>query len=108
MNDNELDDYEIKRNGEELILTLHSDLTSEYVNDLKENIKAAIADGAKDICFDMINIRLIDSTGIGLLVSIQNTVKKIDGGLTVINLASNIFDLFLYMKLDQLFTVKGE
>jgi anti-anti-sigma regulatory factor len=50
---------------------------------------------------------MVDSTGIGLLISAHNSLKKAGGDLTVIHASKDILDLFRTMRIHQHFSVSG-
>ena len=97
----------IEKNGDIAVLTLKQDLVSSTVNDLRVMILDAIKEDIKNVTINMAGISIIDSMGIGLLISIQNSLAQIDGKLEVVNISTDIMDLFLSMRLDQHFLLKG-
>jgi anti-anti-sigma regulatory factor len=50
---------------------------------------------------------MVDSAGIGLLISAHNSLKKAGGELTVIQVSKDILDLFRTMRIHQHFSVSG-
>jgi len=97
----------IEKNGDKAVLTLKQDLVASTVNDLRTIIQKAIKEGIKNISINMAGISVVDSMGIGLLISIQNSLSKVDGALEILNISTDIMDLFLSMRLDQHFSIKG-
>ena len=98
----------IEKNGDKAVLTLKQDLVASTVNDLRTMIQEAIKEGIKNISINMAGISVVDSMGIGLLISIQNSLSRVDGSLEVLNISADIMDLFQSMRLDQHFSLKGE
>jgi len=98
----------IKVDGQKAVLSLKQDLIASSVNDIRTLIKDAINGEVKDFTIDINGINTIDSMGIGLLISVQNSLAKTGGELAVINISADILDLFKSMRLDQHFSVKGE
>ena len=98
----------IKINGDTAVLTLNEDLVASTVIGLRTIIKEAITEGAKNISIDMAGISAVDSMGIGLLISTQNSLSRVEGKLEILNISTDIMDLFQSMRLDQHFTLKGE
>lgn len=97
----------IEINGDKAALTLKMDLVASTVNDLRTMIQEAIKEGIKNISINMAGISVVDSMGIGLLISIQNSLSRVDGTLEILNISTDIMDLFLSMRLDQHFSLKG-
>ncbi len=50
---------------------------------------------------NMNNVEMVDSSGISLLLAMRNNLKGINCPLSVINLSSDIYDLFIRMRLDR-------
>ncbi len=98
----------IEKDGDKAVLTLKKDLVASTVNDLRTIIQETIKDGVKSISINMTGISVVDSMGIGLLISTQNSLAKVDGSLEIVNVSADIMDLFQSMRLDQHFTLKGE
>jgi anti-anti-sigma regulatory factor len=51
--------------------------------------------------------QMVDSAGIGLLISAHNSLKKAGGELAVINASCDILALFQAMRIHQHFSVTG-
>ncbi len=98
----------ITRNGDKADLTLEQDLVASTVNDLRTMIKGSIEKGVKNLSINMAGISIVDSMGIGLLISTQNSLSKNGGSLEIVNISPDIMDLFQSMRLDQHFSLKGE
>jgi anti-anti-sigma factor len=56
---------------------------------------------------DLTGVQAVDSSGIGLLVSAHNSLKKAGGELTVIHASADILELFRTMRIHQHFSVSG-
>ena len=69
---------------------------------------AAIGDGALELTIDLSNAQMIDSTGIGLLISAHNSMRKIGGRLAVVHASGEIIELFRAMRIHQHFGVSGK
>ncbi len=98
----------ITRNGDKADLTLEQGLVASTVNDLRTMIKGSIEKGVKNLSINMAGISIVDSMGIGLLISTQNSLSKNGGSLEIVNISPDIMDLFQSMRLDQHFSLKGE
>jgi anti-anti-sigma factor len=60
------------------------------------------------LILDLTGVQMIDSLGIGLLISAHNTLSKEGKQLALINANTNILGLFRSMRLDQHFSITGE
>ena len=98
----------IEKIGDKAVITLKQDLVASTVNDLRTMIQEAIKEGIKNISINMSGISVVDSMGIGLLISTKNSLSGVDGTLEVLNIQADIMNLFQSMRLDQHFSLKGE
>lgn len=99
-------EYEITRDGSKVEVLLFSDLTGSYIKGLKEKMKELIHEGCDSFVFNLKNVRRADSSGIALLVLVQNSLEKRDGALVVTNLSDDLRNLFISMRLDTRFTLQ--
>lgn len=90
---------EVFREGPRVRVVLEGKLTATEVPDLQARIKAEIADGAKEVVIDLAATRLMDSTGIGLLIATHNSLGAVSGNIQVTNASPDIFGLLRSMRL---------
>ena len=98
----------IVRDGSSGILKLESNLVASAVDGLKILVTNSIQEGLVNLIIDLNGISVVDSMGIGFLISAHNSLVKSGGKLEVINVIGEILDLFKSMRLDQHFSLKGE
>lgn len=75
------------------------ELTATAVPDVQGKLKQALATDARDITFDLQQVRTIDSAGIGLLLAAKNSVIARQGRLRLVNVPADIFGLLKSMRL---------
>jgi anti-sigma B factor antagonist len=94
---------EIRDHGDVRVINLSGKITigSGDVK-IRELIDSALADGKKNIVFDLAGVSSIDSSGIGELVACYTTVTKQDGQLKLLRMSPKINDI---MQVTQLITV---
>jgi anti-anti-sigma factor len=63
--------------------------------------------GIVHLTMDLAAAEMVDSAGIGLLISAHNSLKKAGGELTVIHASKDILNLFRTMRIHQHFSVSG-
>ena len=80
-----------------------------------DRLNAAVAPGIKEqlnqnlqepnvrFVLDMNNIKFVDSTGIGILISALKTARQNDGIFLLTHVNKEVMDLLSLMKLDQVF-----
>ena len=97
---------EVKRLDNITILGLHGKITiGEGDVLLRKNIKEQIEKGGKNLILDLKDVKYMDSSGIGELVSSFTTVKNAGGTLKLANLNSRIHDLLQLTALITVFEV---
>ncbi len=83
------------------VIVINEDIVSSTVQNLHKEVSDFIADGVTGITFDMSSVDIIDSTGIGFIIKVQNTLKRNGGVLSLCNVNSDIIRMFKVMRLDQ-------
>ncbi len=99
--------FDIIKNDELITINIKCDVAGDKNNELKELVLSEIQDGNSDVKMDMKDCIMIDSTGIGVLILTQNTLKKTGKRLEVINVSDDMMKMFRLMRLDQHFTISG-
>ena len=72
---------------------------------LRDDVKKAIADGAKRIVLDLHEVNYIDSGGLGTLVALHTTAHNAGGAIKLANLTRRVGDLLQVTKLLTVFEV---
>jgi serine/threonine-protein kinase RsbW len=98
---------DIKRDDKRVEVRLDGDLVSTITDEVREELKKLVAEGATVVSLDMAKTEVIDSIGLGLVISLHNSLAKAGGSLSVVNLSPDIQGLFRNMRLDRHFTVTG-
>jgi anti-sigma B factor antagonist len=70
---------------------------------LREKVKSLLGDGKKSIVLNMSNVTLIDSSGLGALVSAHSSAKSAGASLRLCNLGSKFNELLQITKLYTVF-----
>ncbi|WP_457571449.1 STAS domain-containing protein [Desulfovulcanus sp.] len=92
---------------EKAVLVVEQDIVSTYVDDLKEKLKSVLADNPSQLVLDLSKVEYVDSIGLGIIIATFNTLKKHDASLKLINLNSNLLELFRTMQLDKHMEIEG-
>ena len=92
---------------DEATLKPECDIVASKANELREELLLKINNGVQELAVDLENVNMIDSVGLGVLVSAHNSLSKAGGKLTICNASNDIYGLFKAMRLDQHFTVIG-
>lgn len=87
-------------------ITINSDITSSTVDPLLREVNSLIETGQSDIVFDLTHVAVVDSTGIGFMIRVQNSLRQKNGGLTLSNVNEDILKMMKIMRLDRHFIVE--
>ncbi len=58
------------------VLIISNDITSSTIEILHRDVEDLINTGVTDITFDMTKVDIVDSTGIGFIIRVQNSLKQ--------------------------------
>jgi anti-anti-sigma factor len=94
--------------GSRLSLIPQKDLTAESVPGLRQAIRDELADEIDAVDLNLEDVGVVDSSGIGLVIALHNSLQKRGASLRVINASPDIEDLFKSMRLDRQFSVSSE
>jgi len=92
-----------------IIIDLSGRITlGEGASQLRELIRATLADGHRKILLNLADISYIDSSGIGELVNAYTKVRAQKGELKLLNLTKKVRDLLQITKLYTVFDIKED
>ena|SRR5882724_5153337 len=83
------------------------DLVAAKLPALRSRLRAMVELGVLHLTIDLTTTGMVDSAGIGLLISAHNSLKKAGGELTVIHASPDILELLQSMRMHQHFTITG-
>jgi anti-anti-sigma factor len=83
------------------------DLVAGELPSIRATLRDMVAGGILHLTVDLTAAQMVDSAGIGLLISAHNSLKKAGGELAVIHASSDILRLFRSMRIHQHFSVSG-
>ena len=96
-----MNEFDLKNDGVVLTVILAGDFTAGLIPALKPATQKALDEGATDIVFDLAKTLTLDSTGIGFMIAVYNSLAKKGGTMRVINVSGDIMRLMQSMRLDQ-------
>lgn len=76
-------------------------------HDLKKKVMDAMEGGERKFVVDFAETGYIDSSGLGVLVSLSKKIREAGGDLRLAGLNDDLRTLFELTKLDTLFTIMG-
>ncbi len=96
-----------KMTESEIVVRPDTDLVASRVPELRAKLRELAAAGTRNMTLDLAGVQMIDSTGIGLLVAVHNSLTKAGGKVDVINASKDILSLLRAMRIHQHMTVSG-
>lgn len=98
---------EISKDAPAATIKIDYDLLTETVlPKIRKALSDLISEGCINITLDFDEVELLDSPGIGLLISAKELLQKQNGTLTIINVSPNIFEMLKIMRLDKRLNLK--
>ena len=94
-----------KENGGVLVVTVDGQLIVGNRQELKQRILDALDAGDKRFLIDFSRAGYIDSSGLGVLVSLSKKIRDQGGDLRLAGLNEDLKTLFELTKLDTLFSI---
>ena len=85
---------------------MEGDLDLNSVNEFKRVMDEAISANKTDVSVDCRELRYIDSTGLGVLVSILKKVKEYGGKMQILELKPYLFKIFDVTGLTNVFEIE--
>ena len=79
----------------------------EETSSLRETVKNLLADGKKKLVLDLKNVSLIDSAGLGTLVSVRHSANSRGTSLRLCNLGTRTNELLQVTRLVTVFEVSN-
>jgi anti-anti-sigma factor len=92
-------------NDRDAIVRPAGNVVAALVPELRSALRDALARGVREMTIDFNRVEMVDSTGLGLLISAHNSISKAGGKLAVIHASKEILDLFRSMRIHQHFSV---
>ncbi len=98
-------DIQTRTNGDIIILDINGEIDLYNAPEIKKNIKTQIDNGKHNIIVNLDKVSYIDSSGIGVLISSLSQLKKVGGGLKIINVYASVKKVFELTKLTSFFDI---
>ena len=92
-----------KNNAQVGVLEGTDRLNASVAPEIKEQLNKNLKEPKTSFVLDLNNIKFVDSTGIGVLISALKTARQNDGNFQLANVNKEVMDLLSLMKLDQIF-----
>lgn len=99
--------FEIQRSGDTETALCHGRVVAETVPILQDEVRRMIAE-SNNVVLDLTDVDYMDSSGLGALVGLYVSAKRVGKGLRLINLSKRIQELLRLTRLLNVFEGFGE
>lgn len=97
----------IREGNKVVIRPVGGDIVAACVPELRSQMRNIVEQGVEDLVVDLSEVHMVDSCGIGLLISAHNSLRKAGGRLAVVHASAELLDLFQTMRMHQHFSISG-
>jgi len=98
--------YSIKANGNYVTAVLTGKIYSQDAAVIRDELLEEVEKGAIDIDLDLSELTYIDSTGLGVLVTLHKRTKEKNGKLKLNGVQGMVGELLKRTRLDKIFLVE--
>lgn len=91
--------------GDETLLKIEGSLDAVSTPELRPTIDALVAEKRTRVTVNLSALRLIDSSGVGAIVSLYKRLRAQGGDVTVVGLKDQPLAIFRLLRLDRVFNV---
>ena len=97
----------VTREDNKAVVRPAGDMVAATLPELRAKMREIVEEGVRELVIDLADVQMVDSSGIGLLISAHNSLRKAGGQLAVIHASADILELFRTMRIHQHFSVSG-
>lgn len=98
-------DIKSQRDGDVCAVVLDGEIDVYTAPRLKEELVSVVESGCPNVIVDMQNVGFIDSSGLGVLVSVLRRARERDGVVRIVCTRENILKIFRITGLDKVFPI---
>lgn len=100
--------FEVSKNGDVSLIEVEGQLIVGNRQELKQQVLEQLEDGDRKFVIDFAETGYIDSSGLGVLVSLSKKIREHGGELRLSSLNEDLRTLFELTKLDTLFRIADD
>ena len=97
--------FSVRKEGDVCVVGVEGQLIVGNRQELKQRVLEEIERGNRRFLIDFAQTGYIDSSGLGVLVSLSRKIRELNGDLRLANLNEDLRRLFELTKLDTLFDI---
>jgi len=98
--------YKIDKEGDRATIIPDEDIVASNTPDLKEKLLGLMKENVIHLSFNLENVLMVDSSGLGILIATHKSLAKKEGTMEVTNVKAEIKTLFEITKLTDFLTIK--
>lgn len=91
--------------GDETVFKIEGTLDAVTAPELRSVIDELVSESRKSVTLDLSDLRLIDSSGVGVIVSLFKRVRANGGQVRIVGLRDQPRAIFRLLRLDRVFPV---
>jgi anti-sigma B factor antagonist len=95
--------YSRRDDGDATTLQIRGELDALSAGELRPLLDRVVEDGRRNVTVDLSQLRLVDSSGVGALVSLYKRVRASGGQVEFINVTGQPLVIFKLLRLDVVF-----
>ena len=99
--------FEVQREGDRVVVATRGDVVASGASELRPALCDLVRSGVRNLVIDLSATTMVDSSGLGLLLSAFNSVRAVGGAFSVVNASPELLDLFRTLRINQHFPVSG-
>jgi len=99
--------FQVRKQDDVTVIDVEGQLIVGNRQELKQKVLEELESGARKFLVDFSKTGYIDSSGLGVLVSLSKKIREHGGELRLANLNEDLRTLFELTKLDTLFHIAG-
>lgn len=100
--------FEVSQSGDVTLIEVEGQLIVGNRQELKQQVLEQLEDGDRKFVIDFAETGYIDSSGLGVLVSLSKKIREQGGELRLSSLNEDLRTLFELTKLDTLFRIADD
>lgn len=101
-------EYDKKLEDDIVVFSLRGNLDALSAPALKKEIDILLAERRIHVVFDLSKLELIDSSGVGAIVSLFKRVRTLQGDVKIARLVGQPLEIFKLLRLDRAFEIFDE
>lgn len=93
-------------NSQTMILSITGRMYAEQATTFRKQVLSLIEKGLTELKLNLSSLEYIDSSGLGVLISIRKHLDKVGGTLTILGIQGDVQELFELTRLNQVFHIE--